>query len=159
MLVSRIALGAIALSTLFLTTQACSSDDAEGTNRPGGSNKPNGETNGTDKPGGENNPGGENPGNTTPGNTTPGGGGAGEGHLIPSTSVWHRTTEWYRAIDTAPVADSSAEMIGALKQWGTTGIFQIDFSISVLDGAGAPKVRIQEQDEADDDPVPIPAKG
>src|SRR5438067_1955043 len=51
-------------------------------------------------------------------------------------------------------------MIGALAQWGTNGIFQIDFSINVLDGTNAPtKIKVAVQDEADDDPVPLPAKG
>jgi hypothetical protein len=50
-------------------------------------------------------------------------------------------------------------MIGALQQWGTTGAFQVDFAISVLDGAGAPKVTIPADDESDDVPMPIPTKG
>ena len=29
-------------------------------------------------------------------------------------------------------------MITALKQWGLTGVFQVDFSFNVLNGAGAP---------------------
>src|SRR4051812_3047321 len=56
--------------------------------------------------------------------------------LVPTTSIWRTTTEWYRAIDTAPVADTSSEMIGALQKWGLTGNFQIDFAFNVLNGQG-----------------------
>ena len=94
------------------------------------------------------------------GSSGPSGGpvGADDG-LIRTTSIWRTTTEWYRVIDTAPVAETSSEMIGALAQWGTTGVFQIDFSFNVLDGTGAPKVTIPPGDEADSDPVSIPTKG
>jgi len=90
------------------------------------------------------------------------GGGAGvvdENSLLPTDSVWQRTSEWYRPIDGAPVAEHSAQMVGALAKWGTTGVFQIDFSFSVLDGQGAAHVKFPLQEEADDVAVPIPAKG
>lgn len=79
--------------------------------------------------------------------------------LIPTTSIWRRGTEWVRPVDTAPIAEHSGEMIGALAKWGTTGIFQIDFSFNVMNGAGAPTSTFPPDDEGDSVPVPIPAKG
>jgi hypothetical protein len=170
----EIALGAICFGTLLITTQACSSDDdsaltgggdngtSGGTSGTGGGGGGNGDgtSGGGGTSGGESTSGGQNTSGGTSGSTsgsTPGGGG--DQHLIPPGSTWRKTMEWYRAIDTAPVAEHSGQMIGALAQWGTTGIFQIDYGISVLDGTGAQKVRFPTQEETDSDPVPIPAKG
>lgn len=98
--------------------------------------------------------------------TSGAGGGAGGGvsptdddGLVPPGSVWRTTSEWYRPIATAPVAEHSSEMIAALERWGQTGVFQIDFSFNVLDARGAAPVTIPPQDEGDDVPVPIPARG
>src|SRR5262245_34968880 len=41
--------------------------------------------------------------------------------LIPTTSIWRTTTEWYRPIDSAPVVEHSSSMIAALAQWGLSG--------------------------------------
>jgi hypothetical protein len=79
--------------------------------------------------------------------------------LIPQGTVFRSTTEWYREIDTAPVAEHSNEMIAALTRWGTSGAFKVDFSFSVLDGTGAAPAAFPQNDEADDIAVPIPAKG
>lgn len=81
--------------------------------------------------------------------------------LVPGDSVWRTTSEWYRPIDTAPVAETSGEMIAALKTWGLTDLFQIDFSFDVLDGAGAPKVTFPAPPDGEGDvvPVPVPTKG
>ena len=142
--------GVLALSLLALaSTQACSSDETgAGTSGTSGgtTDGTSGGTSGTS-------------GGTSGTSGTSGGPISADDGLIPTTSIWRKTTEWYRPVDTAPVAAHSAEMIGALGQWGTTGVFQIDFSINVLDGTGAPKVTIPPEDEADSDPVPIPAKG
>src|SRR5262249_10844852 len=120
----RLAIALLVLGHAF----ACSSDPGGTDGNPGGSN------NGT--------PGNGTPGNGTPGNGTPGNGTPtlDEDAIIPANSVWRQTSEWYRAIDDAPVAEHSSEMIGALAKWGQTGIFQIDFSFNVLNGQGAPDV-------------------
>jgi len=156
--------GIVALSLLALVgTQACSSEETEsgpGADAPGGgtSGGPTGGSNPTA-------PGGPNGTNGTGGTSGTGGPGEIPGQnaedegLIPAGSIWRKTTEWYRPVATAPIAEHSSEMIGALAKWGTTGFFQIDFSINVLDGKGASKVTIPPEDEADSDPVPIPAKG
>ena len=138
--------GILALGLLALTgTQACSSDETAG-GTSGGTSGASGGTSGAS-------------GGTSGTSGTSGGPISQDDGLIPTTSIWRKTTEWYRPVDTAPVAEHSAEMIGALAQWGTTGVFQIDFSFNILDGKGASKVTIPVQDEADSDPVPIPAKG
>ena len=151
--------GVLALGLLGLVgTQACSSEEA-GPGPNGTSGTSAGTTGGTSGTNGTSGaPGGG--GDTNVGTSgTSGGAIAEDDGLIPTTSIWRTTTEWYRPVDAAPIAAHSAEMIGALAKWGTTGIFQIDFSINVLDGKGAPKVTIPAQDEADSDPVPIPAQG
>jgi hypothetical protein len=79
--------------------------------------------------------------------------------LIPANTLWRKSSEWYRDISAAPVAEHSAAMLAQLPKWGTTGIFQIDYSFVVLDAAGAPKVNFPPADEADSVPVPVPAKG
>jgi len=86
--------------------------------------------------------------------------------LIPYDSIWRTTTEWYRPVDKAPKADISDEMIGALKMWGTTGFFQIDFSFNFLDGTGGTPTTFPQPPEDEDDgsesdhvKVPVPAKG
>ena len=81
--------------------------------------------------------------------------------LVPGDSVWRTTSEWYRPIDAAPVAEPSGEMIAALKTWGNTDVFQIDFSFDVLDGAGAPKVTFPAPPDGEGDvvPVSVPVKG
>ena len=79
--------------------------------------------------------------------------------LLPANAGWKTSSEWYRSIENAPVAEHSAAMIGGIPQWGKTGVFQIDFSFIVLDGAGAPTVKFPVNDEADDVPVPVPARG
>jgi hypothetical protein len=79
--------------------------------------------------------------------------------LIPQNSNWRSTSEWYRNIESAPVAEHSSEMIGALLNWGNSPNFQIDFSFSVLDGAGGSPAMFPPGEEADSVPVPIPAKG
>jgi len=52
-------------------------------------------------------------------------------------------------------------MIGALTQWGTTGIFQIDYSFSIMNGAGATPATFPDQTDGEGDnvPVPVPTKG
>ncbi len=141
---------------LLAATQACSSDDGapdgSSSGASGGTSGASGGTSGSGTSGGTSGASGGTSGTS--------GGPIGEDDgLIPTTSIWRTTTEWYRPIGDAPVAASSSEMIGALQQWGTTGVFQIDFSFNVLDGTGAPKVTFPEDDEADAVPVPIPAKG
>src|SRR5262249_44648307 len=72
--------------------------------------------------------------------------------------IWRTTTEWYRPIDTAPIAEHSAEMISELKKWGINDVFQLDFSFNVLNGQGAPTVHFPAQEEGDSADVPIPAQ-
>ena len=106
--------------------------------------------------------GGGNSGGTTGGSATPGGttvGPQGGDGLTPADSIWRTKSEWYRPIATAPVVEHSSSMIGAITRWGTTGVFQVDFSFNVVDGVGAPQTRFPLQEEADDVTVPIPAKG
>src|SRR5258705_5020388 len=113
---------------------ACSSADAP-SGEPGG-NPPAGNGGNTGTPGSGTPGNGETPGTGgTPGNGgTPGTGGAPDDAIVPTDSVWRSTSEWYRAIDSAPVAEASPEMIGALAKWGQTGVFQIDFSFNILSG-------------------------
>lgn len=80
--------------------------------------------------------------------------------LIPNTSVWRTKTEWYRVVETAPVAEHSADMISALKMWGKQNSFMIDFSFNVLDGTGGTPTKFPDGDEADNGvSVSVPAKG
>jgi serine/threonine-protein kinase len=79
--------------------------------------------------------------------------------VIPTDSIWRSTSEWYRPIDGAPTAEHSSEMIGALARWGTSGVFQIDFGFSILDGQGATPVTFPAEEEADEVPIPIPSRG
>jgi hypothetical protein len=74
-------------------------------------------------------------------------------------SAWRTGSEWYRNIETALIAEHSAEMLQALPKWGTTGIFQVDFSFVVMDGAGASPVMFPNYEEGDNVPIPMPAKG
>jgi hypothetical protein len=53
--------------------------------------------------------------------------------LVPAGSVWRARSEWFRPIDTAPVAAISSEMVGAIKTWGKTDIFEVDLSFNVLE--------------------------
>ena len=150
--------GIIGLGLLTLCkTLACSSDE---TTTPGGGSS-SGSSGSSGASGGEMSSGSSGAsGGMSSGSSGTSGGPIGEDDaIIPTTSIWRTTTEWYRAIDTAPVAAHSGEMIGALDQWGTTGVFQIDFSFNVLDGSGAPKVTFPDDDESDPDPFPIPAQG
>lgn len=79
--------------------------------------------------------------------------------LVPQDSPWRTGSEWYRNVETAPVAEHSSEMLQALVRWGTTGVFQIDFSFVVLDGTGGANVNFPQGEETDNVPVPVPAKG
>ena len=79
--------------------------------------------------------------------------------LLPTTSVWRSTNEWYRNVDSAPVVEHSAEMIGEMQMWGKTGAFQIDYAFDVLDATGGTPVHFPTGDESDDVLVPIPAQG
>jgi len=149
--------GVFAFGFLALTaTQACSSDDTTGSSG-GTSSGTSGTSGGEGTSGGTSGTSGA---SGTSGTSGTSGGPVGEDDgLIPVGSIWRKTMEWYRPIDAAPVAAHSGEMIGALTQWGTTGIFQIDFSFNVLDGAGAPKVSFPPDDESDNEPVSVPTKG
>ncbi|MBS2016336.1 MAG: hypothetical protein JST00_25860 [Deltaproteobacteria bacterium] len=137
----------------LVATQACGGDDTGGGSSGGSSGSSGGSSSGTS---------GSSSGTSGASSGTSGSSGVQPGDddgLIPSTSPWRKSMEWYRAIDKAPVAEHSSQMIGALQQWGTTGIFQIDFSFNVLDGAGAPKVTFPPDDESDNVPVPVPNTG
>lgn len=126
---------------------ASSSGSASGGTSSGSS----GQSSGTTSSGGNGSSSGTS-GNVDP--TTPDDG------LIPSTSIWRTTTEWYRVIENAPVAETSGEMIAALAQWGLQDKFMIDFSFNVLDGAGGTPTTFPEGEETDNGvPVPVPAKG
>jgi serine/threonine-protein kinase len=136
-----------------LALVACSSSDT-----PAGSATPDGgKGNG---PAGGDSPNGNAPGGsvTPPGGSSPGATAPDDG-LIPADSIWRTKSEWFRAIDDAPAADHSAEMIGALKQWGDTGDFQIDFSFNVVEATNPTPVTFPNDDEGDNVPVPMPAKG
>ena len=91
--------------------------------------------------------------------TTPGGGGADDDGLLPTTSVWRSTNEWYRNVDDAPVVEHSAEMISEMAKWGDSGKFQVDYAFNVLDATGGTLVHFPTDDESDDVAVPVPAKG
>ena len=79
--------------------------------------------------------------------------------LLPADAKWRTTSEWYRAIDTAPVAQDSASMLAALPNWGI-GRFQIDFSFVVMNGIGATPQHISNLGgETDTVDVPIPRGG
>ncbi len=73
--------------------------------------------------------------------------------------MWRTGSEWYRDVSAAPVAEHSAQMVAALPRWGTTGVFQVDFSFVVLDGTGAKSVTLPPGDEVDAVPMPVPDKG
>ena len=158
--------GIFVVAFLALTaTQACSADEnpdgSSGANASSGASGSSGSS-GDGTSGGASSGGASSSGasSTSSGSSGSSGGPVGEDDgLIPAGSIWRKTMEWYRPIDSAPVAAHSADMIGALKQWGTTGIFQIDFSFNVLDGAGAPKVTFPPEDESDNEPVSVPANG
>lgn len=79
--------------------------------------------------------------------------------LLPANAGWKASSEWYRSIATAPVAEHSDAMIAGIRQWGQTGVFQINYSFVVLDGAGATKVGFPPSDETDAVPVPVPERG
>lgn len=79
--------------------------------------------------------------------------------LLPSNAGWKASSEWYRSIATAPVAEHSDAMIAGIRQWGQTGVFQINYSFVVLDGAGATPVTFPPGGEADEVPVPVPERG
>lgn len=146
----------IFLAGLFalVATQACGGDETEGGSSGGASTSSSGGSS-SGSSGASSGSSGASSGTSGSSGTPPG---DDEG-LIPITSPWRKSMEWYRAIDKAPVAEHSAQMIGALRQWGTTGIFQVDFSFNVLDGAGAPKVTFPPDDESDNVPVPVPNTG
>ena len=148
-----LSLALLGLGFLTLTTTlACSSDDA---NAPGG-----GSSSGTSgSSSGSSGSSGGSSGTSGGSSGSSGGPIAADDGLVPTTSIWRTTSEWFRAIDTAPVAASSGEMIGALEQWGDSGIFQVDFSFNVLNGQGAPTVTLPADDESDAVPMPIPAQG
>ena len=79
--------------------------------------------------------------------------------LLPTTSVWRSTNEWYRNVDDAPVVEHSAEMIAEMRMWGKTGLFQVDYAFNVLDATGGVTVHFPTDPESDDVAVPVPAQG
>jgi hypothetical protein len=79
--------------------------------------------------------------------------------ILPGDSLWRTTSEWYRPITDAPVAAVSGEMISALRTWGDNDVFQIDFSFNVLQAVKEAPVTFPPDDEGDNVPVPMPAKG
>lgn len=143
---SLLALGILALAK----TLACSGagDDDPGISPSGGGSSSGGDASSADAPRGD--------------EAIPDDGGgtiADDDGLVPMSAIWRTSTEWFRAIDTAPIAETSSEMIGALQKWGQTGDFMIDFSFNVLNGQGASTVTFPPDDEADSAPVPVPAGG
>lgn len=135
---------------LFAVLAACGGGDPSGdpaASSSGGSS------------GGASSGGGSSGGGSSSGGSSSGGVVPDPSALIPTGSVWHQKSEWYRDIREAPVAEMSSEMIAALPRWGTADIFQIDFSFVVLDGAGAPQVTFPAYDEGDNVPVPMPDGG
>lgn len=156
----RIAGVLVAASLFTVACTSCGDDDAA---KAGGSSSGTSGSGGTSSGGASS--GGGSSGGTSSGGTSSGGTSgaplppAPDDGLIPSTSIWRTTSEWYRAIDGAPTAEHSGEMIGAVKTWGQTDIFQIDFSFNVLDATGGTPTTFPPDDEGDSVPVPIPAKG
>lgn len=145
----------------LLVMAACGGDDTPGNGSSSGSTGMPGASSGNTSSGGASSGSSSSSGGSS---TSSSGGSSGNGSadpssLIPTDSVWHATSEWYRDISVAPVAEMSDEMIAALPRWGETGIFQIDFSFVVLDGAGAPQVMFPEAEEGDNLPVPMPEGG
>lgn len=111
-------------------------------------------------------PGGSSSSGSSSGGSGSGGSGGSSGNvaadpngLIPADSRMHTTSEWYRDVRGAPVAEDSDQMIGALPRWGDQDRFQIDFAFVVMDAAGAAPVTFPETDEGDTVPVPMPARG
>lgn len=139
-------LSVVLASALGVTCLACSGGDGEGSSSGGSSASSGGTSSG---------------GSSSGASSTSSGGssGAADEGLLPDSSVWRKTSEWYRRIDTAPVAEPSAEMISAIKTWGKADIFQIDFSFDVLDATGGSPTTFPPGEETDDVPVPVPAKG
>jgi hypothetical protein len=87
---------------------------------------------------------------------------AGHGPYFPPDAPW------YRDVSTAPVDPESPAVIAWLASvggWGNEGVFQIDFSIEVLEANASTPFRtfIQTGDffdpDCDDTPVPVPPGG
>jgi hypothetical protein len=149
-----LSVGLLAVGILAMKTLGCSSDDTTGGGSSSGSSG-----DGSSGSSGASGTSGGTSGTSGGTSGTSGGPIAADDGLIPTTSIWRTTSEWFREISAAPVAGNSGEMIGALAQWGTTGVFQIDFSFNVLNGQGAPTITLPPDDESDAVPVPVPAKG
>jgi serine/threonine-protein kinase len=144
----------------FATALACGGDDAASTSSGGASSG--GASSGGASSGGASSSGASSSGassTSSGGGSSSGGPVAADEGLVPDGSVWRARSEWFRPVDTAPVAEISSEMVGAIKTWGQTDVFQIDFAFNVLDGAGGTPTTFPPDDEADAVPVPIPAKG
>ena len=82
-----------------------------------------------------------------------------ENGLIPTDSIWHTTSEWYRNIATAPTTDESDALMSTLSEFGKQQAFWIDFSFNVLDATGGVPTTFPPNDEGDSVPVPIPPNG
>jgi serine/threonine-protein kinase len=89
-------------------------------------------------------------------------GGPAEGHYFPPGAIWTQ-----EVFDTAPAPDSDA-IIACLRAaggWGNQDVFQIDFSIEVLQDDGSAPMRAFEptsdfySPDCDHVPVPVPAGG